>query len=90
MLMMLLLLLLARVVVMMMVVVMVMTCRYVLFAISQQQEIKQSQDVDGHGDDDDGHGDDGHGDDDDGHGDDAVEQVCVVCHQLAAGDQAES
>ena len=48
-----------------------------LFAINQQQEIKQSHDVDGHG------------DDDDGHGDDAVEQVCAICHQPASGDQAE-
>ena len=55
----------------MMVVVMMMTCLYVLFAINQQQEIKQSHDVDDHG-------------------DDAVEQVCAICHQPAAGDQAES
>ena len=71
---------------MMMVMVMMMLWnRYVPFAISWQQDIKQSHD--GHGDDDDGHGDN---DDDDGHGDDAVEQVCAICHQLAAGDQAES
>ena len=49
---------------MMVVMVMMLWNRYVPFAISWQQEIKQSHDVDSHGDDD-----DGHGDDDDGHGD---------------------
>lgn len=82
---------------MLMIMVMMLWNRYVPFAINRQQEIKQSHD--GHGDDDDVHGDnddghnggDGHGDDDDddGHGDATVEQVCAVCHQPAAGDQAE-
>ena len=62
--------------------VMLTMCTYVLFAVIQQQGIKQSNGGDGQ-DDDDGQGDD----DDQGDGDDV--QVCAVCHPAAAGNQAE-